>query len=112
MPLRKPHIFQVVVLPAGAHAFLAARSPRVIPLFQPQENVLELVHPRIRKQQGSVPMGNERAAAHAAMSFAFKELQKLFANFVPAPKFLAYRFTRHVRLSTEQFFMVEVSQRL
>src|SRR6266852_5779372 len=83
MPLRKPHIFQVVVLPARAHAFLRRRRPRVIPLLQPQKHVLELVHPRIRKQQGSVPMRHQRRAPHPPVPLAFKKLQKFLPNFVP-----------------------------
>src|SRR6267143_3742946 len=103
MPLRKPHIFQIVVLPARAHAFLAARRPRVVPLLQPQKNVLELVHPRIRKQQGSVPMRHQRRAPHPPVPLALKKAQEPFADLVPAPKLLAYRFTRHVPLSFAGF---------
>ena len=83
MALRKPHIFQVVMLPARAHAFLTARRSRVIPLFEAEEHVLELVHPRIRKQQGRVPKRHQRRAAHAAVPFALKKLQELLAEFVP-----------------------------
>src|SRR5216684_3068196 len=88
VPLRKSHIFQVVVLPARAHAFLRRGRPRVIPLFQPQKHVLELVHPRIRKQQGSVPMRHQRRAPHPPVPLAIgallalKKLQKLLAYLV------------------------------
>jgi hypothetical protein len=35
--------------------------------------------------------------------FALKKAQEPFADLVPAPKFLAYRFTRHTRLSFAGF---------
>ncbi len=91
------------MLAAGAHAFLRRRRPRVLPLFQPQKHVLELVHPRIRKQQGSVPMRHQRRAPHPPVPLALKKAQEPFADLVPAPNFLAYRFARHVRLSFAGF---------
>src|SRR5882762_1551793 len=103
MPLRKPHIFQIVVLAARAHALLAARRPRVIPFLQSKEHILELVHPRIREQQRRVPMWHQRRAPHPPVPLALKEAQEPFTDLVPAPKFLAYRFTRHVRLSFAGF---------
>src|SRR5437899_12609976 len=85
MPLGEADIFEVVVLAAGAHAFLRRRRPRVIPLFEAEENVLELVHPCIRKQQRSVPMRHQRRAAHPPVALAvsalpaLKKLQKFIA---------------------------------
>src|SRR5258707_7074621 len=103
MPLRKPHIFQIVVLPARAHALLCRRRLVVIALFQPQKHVLELVHPRIREQQRGIPMRHQRRTPHPPVPLALKKAQEPFADLVPAPKFLAYRFTRHVRLSFAGF---------
>src|SRR5713101_2379653 len=95
MPLRKPHIFQIVVFPARAHAFLRRSGPRVIPLFQPQKHVLELVHPRVRKQQSSVPMWHQRRAPHPPVPLAFKEAQESLADIVATPRLLAYLVPRH-----------------
>ena len=46
--------FQVVVLAAGAHTFLHRRRTMVVAAFQPQENILELVHPSVRKKKRRV----------------------------------------------------------
>src|SRR6266403_1651788 len=89
MPLRKPHIFQIVVLPARAHALLCRRRLVVIALFQPQKHVLELVHPRIREQQRGIPMRHQRRTPHPPVPLALKKAQEPFADLVPAPKFLA-----------------------
>jgi hypothetical protein len=42
-------VFEIVVLPAGAHTLLRRGCPRVIALLDPEEDVLELVHAGIRK---------------------------------------------------------------
>src|SRR5436305_11991031 len=77
-------IFEVVVFAAGAYAFLRGGGAVVIAFFEAEENVLELVHAGIGEEQGGVAVGNERAAAHAAMPLGFEELQKLFADVVSA----------------------------
>src|SRR5260370_20761628 len=100
-------VFEVVVLAARAHAFLRTRRPRVIALFEAEENILELVHPRIRKQQGSVPMRHQRRAPHAPVPLAIsaflplKKLQKLLPYFVAC----------HSSLGRNRGFMLKVSQR-
>src|SRR5260370_16119218 len=99
MPLRKAHIFQVVVLAARAYAFLCRRRPRVLPLFQPKKHVLELVHPRIRKQQSSVPMRHQRGTPHPPEPLALKEAQERLADFVATPGLLFCLCARHVCLS-------------
>ena len=43
------HIFQVVMLPAGTDTLLRTAGPQVIPLFQTEEDVLELVHTGVGK---------------------------------------------------------------
>src|ERR1700694_3593630 len=98
MPLRKPDIFQVVVLPARAHTFLTARRSRVVSFLQSKENILELVHSCVGEEQRGVPVRHQRRAPHPPVPLALKEAQEPFADLVPAPKFLAYRFTRHDRL--------------
>ena len=45
--LGEADIFQVVVLAACAHAFLAACRPRVIAPFKAEEHILKLVHSRV-----------------------------------------------------------------
>ena len=51
---------QVIMLAAGAHAFLRGRSSVVISFFQAQEYILELVHPCIGKEQSGVIIGHQR----------------------------------------------------
>src|SRR5690242_1223379 len=95
MALGKADIFQVVVLAAGAHAFLRRRRFVVIAFFEAQEDVLELVHPRIRKQQGSVPMRHQRRASHPPVAFAFKEAQESLADLIAAPELFSCPRARH-----------------
>src|SRR6267378_4547127 len=94
MSLCEADVFEVVVFAARANAFLAGRRPRVVPLFQPKEHVLELVHPGIGKEQRGIAMWHQRRTADAAMSFAFKKAQEPFADFVPAPESLAFHYAR------------------
>ncbi len=72
--LGEADVFEVVVLAASAHALLRRRRPRVIPLFQPQEHVLELVHPGVGEEQGSVSMRHQRRAAHDRVPLALEEV--------------------------------------
>ena len=55
------NIFQVVVLAASADAFLGVDGTDKVTVTAPEENVLELVHPGIGKQQGGVVMRDHRA---------------------------------------------------
>ena len=54
MAVGEADVFQVVVLAAGAHAFLRRRGARVVALLEAQENILELVHPGVGEQQRGV----------------------------------------------------------
>ena len=51
MTIGEAHIFKIVVLAARAHAFLRSRRPRVVALFEAEENVLELVHSGVGEEQ-------------------------------------------------------------
>ena len=53
-------IVEVVMLAAGAHAFLAGGGAGVRALVKTQEHILELVHPGVREQQGRVVVGDGR----------------------------------------------------
>ena len=59
MAVGEADVLQVVVLTAGAHAFLAGGGAVVIALFQAQEDVLELVHPGIGEKQRGVVRRDE-----------------------------------------------------
>ena len=61
MPGGVPHLLEVVVLAAGANAFLRCRRP-VIAVgrrFLTKEDLLELHHPRVGEQQGRVVAGDQ-----------------------------------------------------
>ncbi|MNK89837.1 hypothetical protein D3C87_1098610 [compost metagenome] len=74
-------VFQVVVLAAGAHAFLAADGAGVRALFLAQEAVLELVHPRVSEQQGWVVARNQRAGGYTGVALLFEEAKEGFTDF-------------------------------
>ena len=82
MPPCKPHVLQVVVLPSGAHALLRGRRPRVLPALGPQKQVLELVHPRVGKQQRGVVGRHQRGRVHPPVPLRLKKAQKRFANLI------------------------------
>ena len=70
------HILQIVVLAAGTHATLRAGGPVIGPLLQPQEQILELVHAGIGKQQGRVVVRNQRAGCHHLVALLAEILEK------------------------------------
>ena len=82
MAIGEADIFEVVVLAAGANAFLASCGAFVIALFEAEEDVLELVHPRVGEEQRGIVRGDKRRAAHVAMAALLEESQKCFADFV------------------------------
>ncbi len=84
MAVGEADVFEVVVLAAGAHAFLRGGGARVFALLEAQENVLELVHPRIGEEQCGVVGRDERGAAHDAMAALGEKFQKRAADFVAA----------------------------
>ena len=74
------HIFQVVVLAAGAHAALAAGRAHIGPRISAEEGVLELVHARVGEQQRRVVGGHQRATRHAGVPLLLEIGQKGLAN--------------------------------
>ena len=57
-------IVEVVVLAAGAHAFLRGGGARIGTLLEPGEDVLELHHAGIGEHQGRVVARHERRRRH------------------------------------------------
>ena len=68
MPGGIADIVQVVVLAAGADAFLHRGGAAVGALFRPREQVLELDHARIGEQQGGVVARHQRRGRHHAVA--------------------------------------------
>ena len=83
--LGEADVFEVVVLAAGADAFLGGGGAVVVALFEAEEDVLELVHAGVGEKQGGIAVGNERRAADAAVAFALEEAEEGLADFVAAP---------------------------
>jgi hypothetical protein len=81
MPVGEPDVLQIVVLAPGAHALLRGRGPGVLTLFEPEKNVLELVHPRVGEQQRGIVCRDERRRVHFLVPPLHKEVQKFAADF-------------------------------
>ena len=77
-------IVEVVVLAAGAHAFLRGHGAAVGPLFEAGEDVLELHHAGIGEHQRRVVARHERARRHDLVVVAGEEIDEAFADFVDA----------------------------
>ena len=71
VPVGEADVFQIVMLAAGAHAFLRRRGARVIALFQAEEDVLELVHSRVGEEQRGIVL-RERAKKSAPRGGPFR----------------------------------------
>ena len=82
MAARVADIFQVVVLAAGADALLRAGGTRIVAFFQAEEDILELVHPRVGEQQRRVVGGHEGRAAEHAMPAGGKKVEETLSDFV------------------------------
>jgi hypothetical protein len=70
------YVFQIVVLTARTHAALGRSGAGIITLVEPKENVLELVHPGVGKQQSGVIVRNQGAAGNYLMSFTMEKVEK------------------------------------
>ena len=75
-------IFQVIMLAAGAHAFLRGRGPVIRPGLGAGEDVLELHHAGIGEQQGGIIARHQRAGGNDLVPVARKILQEGLADIV------------------------------
>ncbi len=73
---------EVVVLAAGAYALLRRSGAHVLALLRAQEDVLKLIHSRVREQQCRIVGRQERRRTHRRVPVLLKVPQKSFANFV------------------------------
>ena len=83
MARRRPDVLEIVVLAADAHALLRSGGALVVALFFTEEDVLELVHPRVCEEQRGIILRHERRALHDAMAVPLEILQKGRANLSP-----------------------------
>ena len=84
MPGGVADIVQVVVLAAGADAFLRRGGADIGPLLLPGEDVLELDHARVGEHQCRVVARHQRRARHRRMAVAGKIIQEGGADVVAA----------------------------
>jgi hypothetical protein len=69
-------IVEIVVLAAGAHAFLRGDGAAVGPLLKPGEDVLELHHAGIGEHQGRIVARHQRAGSDDLMPVAGKIVEE------------------------------------
>ena len=84
-------IVEVVVLAAGAHAFLRGDGAAVGALFQAGEDVLELHHAGIGEHQRGVVARHQRGRRLDRVVVAGEEIQEAFADVVDAAHFALWR---------------------
>src|SRR5688572_29050071 len=75
-------VLQVVVLAAGAHAFLRGRGADVRPLLLAGEDVLELHHAGVGEHQRRVVARHQRAGGHDLVPFALEVVQEQASDVV------------------------------
>jgi hypothetical protein len=77
-------IVEVVVLAAGADAFLRRRGALVGAAFLPGEDILELHHARVGEHQRRVVAGHQRRALHHLVPVAAEVVEEGRADVVAA----------------------------
>ena len=82
-------IVEVVVLAAGAHAFLRGRGARIGALLQAGEDVLELHHAGIGEHQGRVVARHQRRRRHDLVAVAREIIQERPPDLVDAAHVIA-----------------------
>src|SRR5690606_29190890 len=90
-------IVEVIVLAAGAHAFLRRRRRGIGPLFNASEDVLELHHAGIGEHQRGIVTRHERAGCHGFMAVTGKVIDKARTEIVYAGHQLAFMRNGHER---------------
>ena len=76
------HVFQVVVLSAGADALLAVGGPVVRAGLAPQEDVLELVHAGVGEQQRRILRGQQRTGGDRRVAALNEKVDELATDFL------------------------------
>ena len=74
------HRLQVIVLAAHAEALLAVGGTGELGRGIAQEDILELVHSRIREHQRRVVLDHHRGTRNDGVSFGSEEFQVLLSN--------------------------------
>ncbi|EPF13534.1 hypothetical protein HMPREF0201_03718 [Cedecea davisae DSM 4568] len=69
-------VFQIVMLTTGANTTLRRSGAGIITLVETQENILELVHPGVGKQQSRIVIRNQGAARYNLVAFTLEKIEK------------------------------------
>ena len=69
-------VFQIVVFTTRTHATLRGGRARVITFVEAKEDILELVHPGVGKQQGWIVVRYQGAAGNYLMSLTMEKVEK------------------------------------
>jgi len=77
---RVANIVEVVVLAAGADAFLNGRGPDIGPLLRAGEHVLELHHACVGEEQRRIVTRNERRGRHDLVATGAEKLKETGAD--------------------------------
>ncbi len=91
VPRRIADIVEIIVLAAGAHAFLGAGGAHIGSFFEAGEKVLELHHPGVGEHQGRIVARNERRRRHDLVAVLLEKIEEARADFVNAVHLL-FRF--------------------
>ena len=76
------YFFQVIMLSANAQAFLRVRDSFIFCRVVTQNNIFELVHPRISKHQCRVIFNYHWSRGHYLMAFALEETLERVSDFI------------------------------
>jgi hypothetical protein len=79
------------MLAASADAFLRCRRAAVWTLVETEEDILELVHPGIGKQQGRVFVRYQRAGRNDLVALGSEVVEELLADFGAFHKLAAFK---------------------
>ena len=82
MPRGVADIFEIVVLAAGAHAFLRGHRPAVVPLLEAGEDIFELHHAGIDEHERRVVARHQRARRDRRVAVAREEIDEGRTDFV------------------------------
>ena len=74
-------VLEVVVLAAGAHAFLRGGGAGVGTLVEAEEDVLELVHAGVGEQQRRIVVRHQRAGGDDLVPLRGEEVEEFLADF-------------------------------
>ena len=75
------YVFQVVVFARHAQAFLGVGDAPVIGHLVAEEEILELVHPRVGEHEGRILFVHNRRRRHNFMLFGGKKVQEKLSDF-------------------------------